>query len=83
MKRPRKNYSPKFKAWLALEALRGEATLAELSSRHGVHANQISTWRKQLRERVDETFEHGNAAVEDAESRIRGLQAKVGDLTMR
>ena len=82
MKRSRKNHSPTVKARIALEALRGEATLAELSSRHGVHANQIGTWRKQLLGRAGELFEHGNPAAEDAERRIRDLQAKVGELTM-
>jgi transposase len=65
-----------------MDALRGDTTLSELSSRHGVHANQISPWRKQLLERAGEVFEHGNPAAEDAERRIRDLQAKVGELTM-
>ena len=82
MKRPRRNHSAKFKARIALESLRGDATLAELASRHGVHATQIATWRKQLLERVGEVFENGNPVVEDAERRIRELQAKVGELTM-
>jgi transposase-like protein len=82
MKRPRKNHSAKFKARLALEAMRGDATLVELASRHGVHANQIATWRKQLLEHAGEVFENGNPAAEDAERRIRDLQAKVGELTM-
>jgi transposase-like protein len=82
MKRSRRNHSPKFKARVALEALRGEATLAQLASRHGVHATQIATWRKQLLENAGEVFENGNPAVVDAESRIRELQAKVGELTM-
>jgi transposase len=82
MKRPRRNHSAKFKARIALEALRGDATLAELASRHGVHATQIATWRKQLLEHVGEVFENGNPAAEDAERRIRELQAKVGELTM-
>ena len=47
MKHSRRNHSSKFKARVALEALRGEATLAELASRHGVHATQIAAWRKQ------------------------------------
>ena len=47
MKRSRRNHSAKFKARVALEALRGDATLTELASRHGVHANQIALWRKQ------------------------------------
>lgn len=82
MKRSRRNHSSKFKARVALEALRGEATLAQLASRHGVHANQIGTWRKQLLEHAGEVFESGNPAADDAERRIRELQAKVGELTM-
>ena len=82
MKRPRRNHSAKFKARIALEALRGDATLAELASRHGVHATQIATWRKQLLEHAGEVFESGNPAVEDAQRRIRDLQAKVGEITM-
>jgi transposase len=82
MKQSRRNHSSKVKARIALDALRGDTTLSELSSRHGVHANQISPWRKQLLERAGEVFEHGNPAAEDAERRIRDLQAKVGELTM-
>ena len=82
MKRSRRNHSAKFKARIALEALRGEATLTELGSRHGVHPNQIAIWRKQLLERPGEVFEHGNPGLDDAERQIRDLRAKVGELTM-
>ena len=82
MKRSRRNHSSQFKARIALEALRGDATLAELASRHGVHANQIATWRKHLLEHAGEVFDNGNPAAEDAEQRIRDLRAKVGELTM-
>lgn len=82
MKRSRRNHSSKLKARIALEALRGDATLAELSARHGVHATQIGAWRKQLLEHAGEVFDNGNPAVEDAERQIRDLRAKVGELTM-
>ena len=82
MKRSRRNHSSKFKARIALEALRGEATLAELASRHGVHATQIATWRKQLLEHAGEVFDNANPAAADAERQIRDLQAKVGEITM-
>ena len=82
MKRSRRNHSPKFKARIALEALKGDATLAELASRHGIHANQIAMWRKHLLERAGEVFENGNPSVDDAERRIHDLQAKVGELVL-
>ena len=82
MKRSRRNHTSKFKARIALEALRGDATLVELASRHGVHATQIATWRKQLLEHAGEVFENGNPAAEDAQRHIRDLRAKVGELTM-
>ena len=82
MKRSRRNHSAKFKARVALEALRSDATLTELASRHGVHANQIALWRKQLLEHAGEVFDHGTPALDDAERRIRELRAKVGELTM-
>src|SRR5450759_1031010 len=82
MKRSRRNHSSQFKARIALEALKGDATLAELASRHSLHATQIATWRKQLLEHAGEVFDNGNPAAEDAERRIRDLQAKVGELTM-
>ena len=82
MKPLRRNHSSKFKARIAPEALRGEATLAELASSHGVHVTQIGTWRKQLPERAGEGFENGSPGVEDATRRIRDLQAKVGEFTI-
>ena len=82
MKRSRRNHSPKFKARIALEALKGDATLAQIASRHGVHTTQIALWRKQLLEHAGEVFENGNPGAEDAERRIRDLQAKVGELVL-
>ena len=74
MKRSRRNHSSKFKARVALEALRGDATLAELGSRHGVHATQIAAWRKQVLEHLSEVFDNGHPVLEDAERHIRDLR---------
>ena len=43
--RPRRNHSPLFKAKVAVDAIRGEKTLAELAKLHDVHANQIVDWK--------------------------------------
>ena len=49
-RRPRRNHSPAFKAKVALAAVKGEKTLAELAQLYDVHANEITTWRTQLLE---------------------------------
>jgi transposase-like protein len=78
MKRPRRNHSPAFKAKVALAALQGDSTLAELSQRDDVHANQITQWKQQL-------VASAAAAFGESEGRrreIERLHAKIGELTM-
>ena len=52
MKQGRKNHSPSFKAKVALEALKGEETTAEVAMRFQVHPSQVHTWRRSLLERA-------------------------------
>ena len=56
MSKIRKNYSASFKAKVALEALKKEKTISQLSSEYGVHSNQISQWRKRLLEELPDIF---------------------------
>ena len=58
-KRPRRNHSAVFKAKVALEAVKEEQTLVQLSERFQVHPNQIMEWKKQLLEKAPEVFEKG------------------------
>ena len=81
MKRKRRNHKPDFKAKVALAALKGDMTLAELSEKFDVHANQITEWKKQLLGNAYQTF-GGEKATVDAEARIKELHAKIGQITM-
>jgi transposase len=82
-KRPRRNHAPAFKAKVALAAIKGEKTLAELAQQFDVHPNQITQWKTQLLE--------GAAGVFGAEARsepaapavdLKSLHAKIGELTL-
>ena len=55
----RKKYSKELKAQIALDAIKGQKTIAELASEYGVHANQISLWKKQLLDAAPVTFSIG------------------------
>src|SRR5580658_4896124 len=57
----RKQYSPKFKAKVALEAIRGERTLSQLTSQYHVHPVQIGQWRKTALEQLAELFVDGRS----------------------
>lgn len=80
MKRPRRNHSAAFKAKVALAAVQGEATLAELSQRYDVHANQITQWKQHLLANAVAAF--GGNDDRPREGEIERLHAKIGELTM-
>ncbi|MDD2601039.1 MAG: transposase [Kiritimatiellae bacterium] len=72
MKRQRRTFSEKFKASIALEALKEREPLSVLASEHKVHPNQISGWKKQLLTRAPEIFETGNAKKGKSEDELTG-----------
>lgn len=82
MKRPRRNHSPELKAKVALDAITGNLTMAELVKKYDVHASQITEWKKQLLSGASDVFGKGAQKAEDSENTIQELHAKIGELTM-
>lgn len=80
-RRKRRNHSPTFKAQVAMAALKGDKTLAELAQQFDVHPNQITDWKSQLMERAAQVFGDG-AAPTSAEPDLTKLHAKIGQLTL-
>ena len=78
-RRPRRNHSPAFKAKVALEALKGELTLAELAQKHDVHANQITQWKSQLLERAASVFGGETESAASPPVNLKELHAKIGE----
>ena len=82
-RRKRRNHTPSFKAKVALAALRGDQTMAELAQQYDVHPNQIQEWKRRLTEQADELFEgKGTALKADSGAEVEKLHAKIGELTM-
>ncbi len=79
----RKRYSAEFKAKVALEALRGELTTAQLATKHGIHQTMVSEWKKQAMEGLTVVFSGRSEAQETAKSaevEVEKLHAKIGQL---
>ena len=79
-KRPRRNHSSIFKAKVAVDAIRGEKTLAELAKVHDVHPNQVNDWKNQLLDRAASVFGAEAAAAPTVD--LRDLHAKIGHLAL-
>jgi len=82
-RRPRRNHTPAFKAKVALAAVKGEKTLAELAQQFDVHSNQITTWKAQLLDGAAGVFGSEPRAASTAPAvDVRTLHAKIGELTL-
>ena len=79
-RRARRNHTPAFKAKVALAAVKGDRTIAQLAEHFDVHPNQITEWKKKLLEKAPEVFEKGKKNPDEPD--VKELHAKIGRLTM-
>lgn len=83
MKTTRKQYAGAFKAKVALEAIRGDPTLAELAAKHGIHPTMIATWKRQAIDGMAATFSGASEAAKAAgDTEIEKLHTKIGQLVV-
>lgn len=79
----RKRHSAEFKARVALEAIKGEHTLAEIGARHGVHLTMVASWKKAAIDGMAATFSSKSGAAGGSdEADVARLHAKIGQLIM-
>ncbi len=82
MSRRRRTHSPKFKAKVALTAIKGDEILSEIARRFDINANLIVKWKRQLLENSEEVFASGKGLTPDRETEIKEPHAKIGEITM-
>ena len=81
-KRTRRTHSPAFKAKVALAAVKGDRTLADLAQQFDVHPNQITTWKGQLLEGAAGVFGQEKTEAKEGAVDLKALHAKIGELTL-
>jgi transposase-like protein len=82
-RRARRSHAAAFKAKVALSAIKGEKTLAELAQQYDVHPNQITAWKAQVLEGVAGLFGSGATSIEALPAvDVKVLHAKIGELTL-
>ena len=82
MREKRRTHKPEFKAKVALAALQGDLTMAEIMKKFDVHANQVTDREKQFLSSAPEVFGRSTSNKEESEDEVQVLHAKIGQLTM-
>ena len=85
MKQPRRNHSAQFKARVAMEAIRGIKTVAEIAAENTLHPTQVTAWKTELVKGASELFERKNAPdfeKQSLEKNCERLERKVGQLVI-
>ena len=72
MSKTRRNHGSAFKAKVALEALKGEQTVAEIASKHGLHPTLVNEWKRQLADGASSVFDKGTGQAEKAGEALVG-----------
>ena len=83
MKNQRRKHNAGFKAQVALEALREQKTINELSSEYGIHSNQITKWKRQMIEGAARVFGEKQAGGKELEARESALYEQIGKLQVQ
>ena len=79
----RRRFTAEFKAKVALEAIRGERTISDLATKHQLHPNQITQWKRQAIENLAKAFDDKAADVQvGREAEVTKLHAKIGQLVV-
>ena len=82
-RRPRRNHTPAFKAKVALAAVKGDRTLAQVAEQFDVHPNQVTSWKAQLEGGAADVFGPGSGgAATQPTVDVKALHAKIGELTL-
>src|SRR5438046_9195575 len=81
-RRARRNHTPAFKAKVALAAVKGDRTIAQLAEHFDVHPNQITAWKAQLEGGASNVFGTGSTAPAAPAVDVKSLHAKIGELTL-
>ena len=81
--RTRRRFSSEFKAKVALEAIKGYETVADLATRHGLHPTQIAAWKREAVEKLARVFDEKNGARDqNRDAELTKLHAKIGQLVV-
>jgi transposase len=78
----RRRFSDKFKATVALEALRGDKTVQQIAAKHRLHPTQVTSWKRQAIDGLTSVFSDKVKKVENNEAEVKELHAKIGKLAV-